>query len=168
MRTESALRGVLRRPSRSRGACGSCLLLLGLLIGAPAPAPAAGGGLDDPVATVNQFRGALQDGNVAQALALLAPEVLVYEAGAEQVSRADYLTHHLKADIAHLATVYVDTLSQAGHVDESSAWVTTRSRWVAREADPRPSATVTETIVLSRSPQGWRIVHVHWSSSVSP
>lgn len=168
MRTEPALRHAFRRPSASRRASGFGLFLLGVLMSMPTPAPAASGGLDDPVATVNRFRGALEDGNVAQALALLAPEVLVYEAGAEQVSREDYLAHHLKADITQLATVYVDTLSQAGHADERSAWVTTRSRWVAREADPRPPATVTETIVLNRTPQGWRIVHVHWSSSVSP
>ncbi len=168
MRTEPAPRSAFRWPLPLHRASGFGLFLLGVLIGLPTPAPAAGGGLDDPVATVNQFRAALEDGNVAQALALLAPDVLVYEAGAEQVSREEYLARHLKADIAHLATVYVDTLSQAGHADERSAWVTTRSRWVAREADPRPPATVTETIVLSRSPQGWRIVHVHWSSSASP
>lgn len=123
------------------------------------------GGLDDPVATVNQFRGALQDGSVAQVLALLAPDVLIFEAGEQQTSRDDYAAHHLKADIAFLAKVYVDTLGQTSRVDGTTAWVTTRSRLVSREADPRPPATVTETVVLRRSAANWQIVHVHWSSS---
>jgi len=158
MRTES--RSASPRPPWRRGVG---IVVLGILAGAPSLA--ANGGLDDPVTTVNQFRGALQDGNVAQVQALLAPDVLIYEAGEEQVSRDDYVAHHLKADIAQLATVYVDTLSQTAHADERSAWVTTRSRWVAREADPQPPATVTETVALRRFPQGWRIVHIHWSVS---
>jgi ketosteroid isomerase-like protein len=168
MRTEPTPRRAFGWLWPLHGASVFGLLLLGVLMGLPPPTPAAGGGLDDPVATVNQFRDALQDGNIAQALSVLAPDVLIYEAGAEQVSREAYVAQHLKADIAQLAKVYVDTLSQAGHSDENSAWVTTRSRWVAREADPRPPATVTEPIVLNRSPQGWRIAHIHWSSSVSP
>lgn len=142
------------------------LLILAAIAGAQSPSASSAEAFDDPLATVNRFRGALQDGNVAQVLALLAPDVLVYEAGAEQLSREDYIAHHLKADIAELATVYVDTLSQSGHTNRNSAWVTTRSRWIGREADPRPPASVTETIVLQRSPQGWRIVHIHWSSTV--
>ena len=120
---------------------------------------------DDPVATVNQFRGALQDGNVAQVLGLLAPDVLIFESGEQQASRDEYAAHHLKADIAVLAKVYVDTLGQSSRVDGNTAWVATRSRLVSREADPRPPATVAETIVLRRTGQGWQIVHVHWSAA---
>lgn len=123
------------------------------------------GGFDDPVATVNQFRGALQDGNIAQVLRLLAPDVLIFEAGEQQASRDEYAAHHLKADIAFLTKVYVDTLGQTHRLDGNTAWVTTRSRLVSREADPRPPVTVSETIVLRRSATDWQIVHVHWSSS---
>ncbi len=123
------------------------------------------GGLDDPVSTVNQFRGAMQDGHVARVLAVLAPDVLIYEAGEQQASRDEYAAHHLKADLAFLAKVYVDTLGQTSRVDGNSAWVMPRSRLVSREADPRPPATVTETVVLRRSAADWQIVHVHWSSS---
>ncbi|WP_420466290.1 YybH family protein [Panacagrimonas sp.] len=168
MRTERAPRRAFGWPWSSHGANGFGLILLVALVSLPPPVHAAGGGFDDPVATVNQFRGALQDGSVAQVLGLLAPDVLVFEAGEQQTSRDDYAAHHLKADIAFLAKVYVDTLGQNSRVDGNTAWVTTRSRLVSREADPRPPTTVTETIVLNRSPQGWRIAHIHWSSSVSP
>ena len=141
------------------------LAVLGLITWGYAVRVEAASGLDDPTATVNQFRGALQDGNLAQVLALLAPDVLIYEAGEQQVSRDEYAARHLKADIALLATVYVDVLAQTGRVDGNTAWVTTRSRLVSREADPRAPATVTETIVLRRLAADWRIVHVHWSSS---
>ena len=141
------------------------LLTLGVIGWAHPARVEAAGGLDDPVATVNQFRGALQDGNVAQVLGLLAPDVLIFESGEQQASRDEYAAHHLKADIAVLAKVYVDTLGQSSRVDGNTAWVATRSRLVSREADPRPPATVAETIVLRRTGQGWQIVHVHWSAA---
>nr|ART35505.1 A389 [uncultured bacterium] len=141
------------------------LVSLGLIGWAHPARVESAGGFDDPIATVNQFRAALQDGNPAHVLAPLASDVLIYEAGEQQASRDEYAAHHLKADIAFLATVYVDVLGQTGHVDGNTAWVTTRSRLVSREADPRPPATVAETIVLRRVAANWQIVHVHWSSS---
>lgn len=138
--------------------------MIGLLSALLSP-PLGARALDDPVATVNVFRGALQDGNVAQALSLLAPEVLIYESGGEEKSRDEYAATHLKADIKHLAAYYVDTLTQTSREHEGLACVTTRSRYLSKSADPRPAQFGTETIVLRRLATGWQIVHVHWSSS---
>lgn len=166
-RTESKMFPSCARVSvlPSRRVLGALLASV-MAVVSPTRSPAASG-LEDPVITVNQFRAALQDGDIATVLELLAPDVLIYEAGQEETSRDIYAAQHLKADIAHLAKVYVDTLSQSSRADETLAWVTTRSRFVSREPDSRPPAVGTETIALRRSARGWQIVHVHWSSTAT-
>lgn len=136
------------------------ILLLSL-----ASAPLAARAFDDPVVAANVFRSALQDGNAALALSLLAPEVLIYESGDEQTSRQDYAAAHLKADIRYLDGFYVEILSQKSYEHEGLAWVTTRSRYLSKSADPPTRQLGTETLLLRRQVSGWQIVHVHWSSS---
>lgn len=113
-----------------------------------------------PVGAVNAFRHALASGDEQAALALLAPELLVYETGDQNRTRGEYAAHHLKADMAFLANARVRVLDQRTSADGALASVATRSRitW------PSGDLVGTETMVLRREPDGWRIVHVHWSS----
>lgn len=122
---------------------------------------------DDPVAAANLFRNALLDGDRARTLSLLAPEALIYENGQQELSREAYASGHLKADIAFLSGIYSETLSQSHQISGDMAWVSTRSKLVSKQvgAEAEPTRISAETLVLRRSGQGWRIVHVHWSSS---
>jgi hypothetical protein len=134
-------------------------VILGLTLGA-VPAISQAQDQASPLATVNAFRLALESGRESAALELLAPELLVYESGDLNRTRSEYAAHHLTADMAFLAKALVRVLDQRTSGDGALAWVATRSRitW------PSGDLVGTETMVLRREPDGWRIVHVHWSS----
>lgn len=133
--------------------------IVGIALGAvPIALPAQDAA--SPVSTVNAFRQALETGNERAALELLAPELLVYESGDQNRTRSEYAAHHLMADMAFLAKVRVRVLDQSTSAEGALAWVATRSRITGGPID----LIGTETMVLRRDPDGWRIVHVHWSS----
>lgn len=134
-------------------------VFLGLALGSVAlPLPAQDNA--SPVRAVNAFRLALENGNESAALELLAPELLVYESGDQNRTRSEYAAHHLRADMAFLAKVRVRVIEQSTSEDGALAWVATRSRIAGVSAN----LVGTETMVLRQYAQGWRIVHIHWSS----
>lgn len=113
--------------------------------------------------TVQGFKEALRSGDSEAALAFLAPELRVYEAGHGETLK-QYGSGHLKADIAYLKDVVSETTwddvvpgnKLALYLSESHTRGTFRGREVNRQG--------TETIVLVRSEKGWLIRHIHWSS----
>lgn len=115
-------------------------------------------------AAVEAFEAALVKGDAAAATALLAPDVLIYESGGQESSRDEYAGHHMKGDMAFLAASKREVLSRAEGGDARHAWVTTRSRLTGRHRGKDIDVFSTETMVLKSTPQGWRIVHIHWSS----
>ena len=135
------------------------LVALSVALGGVPPLLRAADGTD-PAGTVRAFRHALETANRAAALELLSPELLVYESGDVDPSREDYAAHHLDADLAFLAKAKVSVLQQAASRDGALASVTTRSRL----STPNGDFIGTETMVLRLGAQGWRIVHIHWSS----
>lgn len=135
------------------------LVALGIaLVGIPAWTAASDD--PDPVAAVRAFRQALETGDRVTALELLSPDLLVYESGDVDATRADYSAHHLDADLAFLAKAKVSVLRQSASRDGALASVTTQSRI----STPSGDLVGTETMVLRLGAQGWRIVHIHWSS----
>jgi ketosteroid isomerase-like protein len=126
------------------------------------PPPEAPGGAAAR-AVAQGFSAALQRGDSLRALQLLHPEVVVYESGAAE-TLAQYRAHHLAADIAFLARVRPSTLHEQLTVSGGMALYTReyrmRGTWRGKPVD----STGTETLVLLRTDQGWRIRHIHWSS----
>jgi ketosteroid isomerase-like protein len=118
----------------------------------------------NPEAVVAAFHGALASGDSSQALALLAPDVLIYENGAVETSRDEYRSHHLPADMAFAASTTREVVAQSGGQSADVAWLTsstlTKGTFRGREIDSRG----TETMLLRQTPAGWRITHIHWSS----
>lgn len=133
--------------------------VLGIVIGAMSPGLLAEDSAT-PESTAAAFRRALESGQEQAALALLAPDVLVYESGDRNRSRDEYAARHLRADLAFLAKARVRQLEQKAWAHGDLAWVATRSRIAGRSLE----LIGTETLVLRRTPEGWRIVHIHWSS----
>lgn len=126
-------------------------------IGMPAAAAA-------PVAVVEQFFKALTNDDAKAASALLDPEVLIYESGNVERSRQEYASHHLGSDAKFLKTVKHRLLSRSGDAASDWAWVATEADF-SGIADHKPVSTVgTETMILRKRPQGWRITHIHWSN----
>ncbi|MGH7615109.1 MAG: DUF4440 domain-containing protein [Gemmatimonadales bacterium] len=115
------------------------------------------------IAVVRQFHEALARGDSAAALALLADDAIVLEAGSIE-TRAEYQTHHLPADIRFAQTIPSTRAFIRVVVAGEAAWITASSESVGT-FDGRPINSVgAELMVLSRTTAGWRIRAIHWSS----
>ena len=113
--------------------------------------------------TVDSFQKRLAQGDVTGAAQLLDPTVLIYEGGEAESSRAEYASHHLKSDAAFLKNAEVRQLSRTGNAVGDLAWVATQSELKTSGAKPVDLIS-TETMILKRGPEGWRVAHIHWSS----
>jgi hypothetical protein len=122
----------------------------------------------EPVAVVERFLQRLAGGDTEGAWSLLDPSVLIYESGGVERSRDDYAAHHLPRDAEFLKSARHHLLSRGGDSSGALAYVASEARLSAGgEAKPAELIT-TETMVLRRTDDQWRIVHIHWSSRPAP
>jgi ketosteroid isomerase-like protein len=119
--------------------------------------------LDAP-GTASAFSAALAKGDTSAVLSFLAENVVIYESGGQESSRDEYASHHLPLDIAFMAGMKVQVLDRKQGGSGDVAWVITRSRFTGTYKGKAVDSYSTESLVLQQSPQGWKIVHVHWSS----
>jgi mono/diheme cytochrome c family protein len=117
----------------------------------------------DAAATVDSFQKRLAQGDTKGAAQLLDPAVLIFEGGGAERSRAEYASHHLASDAAFLKDATVRQLSRNGNASGDFAWVATESELVSGGAKPVDLVS-TETMILRRGAEGWRVTHIHWSS----
>ena len=117
---------------------------------------------------VDAFHAALKAGETGRAASLMAPGVLVFEAGGAEASKAAYGAEHLAADAAFEKTAVEEILRRTGAAAGHSAWIATEGRVRARTGEKVTDRLTTETMILARTADGWRIVHVHWSSRANP
>ena len=114
-------------------------------------------------AVVENFHAALESGDSTAALGHLHPDVLIYEGGHAE-SLAEYRSGHLRGDIAFAAAtdrrITDSSLAVWGDQALYTSSARTTGRYRGREIDSRG----TETLVLVRTADGWRIRHIHWSS----
>lgn len=113
---------------------------------------------------VDAFHAALARGDGAAAAALLAEEALIYEGGHAERSKAEYASHHAGADAAYAAAVSSTLTHRSGFADGRLAWIASESRTTGKYKDKPVDRVTTETMVLRQTSDGWRIVHIHWSS----
>lgn len=127
-------------------------------------ADASDANADAPIAVVDAFGKALAAGDTAAALNLLDPAVTILESGGVERSRDEYAAHHLGADAAFLRDATVTPVWRTARAHGALAWVGSESRVAAVSKGKPVKLMSTETMVLSQTPDGWRIVHIHWSS----
>jgi ketosteroid isomerase-like protein len=133
------------------------------------PAVAAIEGRAAPaVKVVEEFSTALQAGDLARAGSLLADEVLILESGGAERSRDEYLGGHAGHDAEFLKTAHVQLIHRTARTEGDLAWVGTESELHAAKDGKPLTLLSTETMVLKSTPDGWRIVHIHWSSRPKP
>jgi ketosteroid isomerase-like protein len=118
---------------------------------------------DNVRSTVDSFHDALRRGDGAAAMKLLAPDATIIEGGAIE-TRAEYESHHLAADIEFAKAVPSARSDVRVQIDGNTAWLNSRSR-TEGEFKGRPvNSNGAELIVLTKTPEGWRIRAIHWSS----
>lgn len=117
--------------------------------------------------TVHAFHDALAAGDSAAALELLHPDVRVFEGGHAE-TLAEYRAGHLGADMAFSSSVERKLLTESVSAEGDRALYlgTYRMAGTFRGRDLRLLGT--ETMVLTRTADGWRIRHIHWSSREAP
>lgn len=118
----------------------------------------------DAATAVDAFHAALKAGDTAGALTFLAPDVMIFEEGGAERSRDEYASHHLGSDAAFAAASEATVSRRSGWADGDVAWVTSEGRTTGQFNGRAVDRLTTETMVLKRHSNGWRIHHIHWSS----
>lgn len=121
-------------------------------------------GASEPQETVAAFHAALASGDKDKAIAMMAPDISIYESGYVERSRDEYAGHHLPEDIkfAKLATRKVLQHTQRKDGNLAIVWEETETLAKLKGKDVRLLGT--ETTLLQKTGDNWSIVHVHWSS----
>ena len=141
-------------------ALGSTMLLSAFFFSASV----AGQRMDEPSAIVRSFHEALTSGDRARVLAVLDPAVVIFEQGGAEMSRDEYTSEHLDADIEFSRATSSKVVDQRTQARGKSAWVLTVSETAGSFRGKDVASRNTETMVLEKSARGWRIMHIHWSS----
>ena len=153
--------------SSLRAAVAIALLALAAPAAADPPAPPADALSASAAATVDAFHAALRRGDTAAASALLTDDVLVFEEGRAERSKAEYALRHLAADAAFSQAVRGTVTRRRGHAAGDFAWISTEGRTKGSYRGTDVNRVTDETMVLRRVDGAWKIVHIHWSSAQS-
>lgn len=114
-------------------------------------------------AVVAKYHDALTKGDSAAALALLADDAMILESGGIE-TRAEYRSHHLPADINASRTSPGQRGPVHVRVHGEVAWTTTTSTSTRQVNNSPVTSTMAELMVLVKTPNGWKITAIHWSS----
>lgn len=114
-------------------------------------------------AVVEGFGRALAAGDSARALSLLHPEVVIFEGGHAE-TLAEYRSAHLASDIEFARSVERETLRDQVVVESETALYLSESTSRGTFRGRPVHSHGTESMLLLRTPDGWRIRHIHWSS----
>ncbi len=142
-----------------------CITAILCLIQGP---PAAGQTPRTPAEAVDAFHAALSADDVSAALSLLARDVVVYEYGVVDPTLEAYAFQHLPADImmAERTSWTLQTRQVGGTGDLHYVLSTYRVTGISEDGAPLDYITM-ETIVLRRTGDQFRIVHLHWSTNLA-
>lgn len=139
---------------------------LGALVAATAAptAMAAQSGDEAAVrAVVTGFKDALRSGDGEAAVRHLHSDVRVFEGGHSETLE-EYRSGHLAADMRFLSAVETATTWESVEVEGDLALYLSRNHTTGTVGDREIDAQGVETMVLRRTDDGWRILHIHWSS----
>jgi ketosteroid isomerase-like protein len=115
------------------------------------------------VDVITKFHEALAAGDSASVLRLLADDAVVLESGGVE-TRAEYRSHHLPGDIAFTKAIRSQRGSVHVRVRGDVAWTTANSTTQGEMNGRAINSVGAESMVLIRTPDGWKISAIHWSS----
>ncbi len=141
----------------------SCALLWGFATAGVAQSNTAAADSTAVVTIAAQFHQALARGDSAAAANVLVDDVAVLESG-DVERRADYLGHHLPADIAFAKAVPSTRVVRQVTVVGDAAWIVGTSSTSGTFEGRAVRSEGAELMVLRRVGGRWRIAAVHWSS----
>lgn len=131
---------------------------------APAQAARLSPAATEATNVVNAFMGALAGNQLETARQLMLPSAVILVNGNVIGTRDAYIDGPAKADAAALAKVQRELLRRDASADANTSLVLSEKRIRPAGAAESASEIVTETMVLARTPAGWKIAHIHWSN----
>lgn len=140
--------------------------VIGMSVAAAQP-PAMAEPARGAAAVVDSFHSALARGDEEGAAALLADDALIFEEGGAERSKAEYRARHLPADAEFSKAVRSQVTRRSGEAAGALALITSEGRASGTFRGKAVDRRTTETMVLRRAGQGWKIVHIHWSSAAA-
>ena len=134
----------------------------GTIVGLPAALSAQDA--TTPTEVVDAFHAALSAGDSAAALGFLSPDVVIFESGGAEMSREEYRSRHLGADMEFSQSTAREITERRAEAGADVAVVLTRSTTSGTFRDREIDSTGVETMVLVLTNDSWTIQHIHWSS----
>ena len=113
--------------------------------------------------TVSGYHAALERGDAAGALRLLAADAVILENGSVE-TREEYRSHHLPADMEFAQAAPTRRSAMKIAVNGDSAWASSTSVTQGSFRERPINSAGAELMVLSRTRTGWVIRAIHWSS----
>jgi ketosteroid isomerase-like protein len=114
-------------------------------------------------AVASAFSQALASGDSTAALALLHDEVVIFEGGSWETLE-HYRSGHLRADMRFLQATKQEALRDVVSISGDLALLTRESSTTGTVGERAIDSIGVETMILVRTPDGWKIRHIHWSS----
>jgi ketosteroid isomerase-like protein len=112
---------------------------------------------------IAKYHEALAAGDSAAVLALLTDDAVILETGGIE-TRAEYRSHHLPGDINFAKAIKSQRGPVHVRIRGDVAWTSGTSTTQGEMNGRAINSTGAELMVLVRTPQGWRISAIHWSS----
>lgn len=116
------------------------------------------------VGTASRFHAALEAGDTTAVKTLIAPDLQVLEGG-EVETRVQYFAYHLAADIEFAKAVPSKRTVVSYTREGSVAWLVSTSTTTGNFRGREVNSVGAELMILSRTPEGWKIRAMHWSSA---
>ena len=114
--------------------------------------------------TADSLFTALKTGDSELVQTILDPMVLIFESGGVESSLQEYASHHMGADMAFMSSMSREVISRTILEQGEIVVIATQARLFGTYHDKEIDSTSDETLVLQKKEQGWRIMHIHWSS----
>ena len=115
------------------------------------------------VRTIRRLDELLASGDSLGVMALLTDDAIVLESGGIE-SRTEYRSHHLKSDTEFARAIRSERTIRGVTIRGDVAWVSSTSKSEGSFRGRPVNSAGAELAVLVRTPAGWRISAVHWSS----
>jgi ketosteroid isomerase-like protein len=112
---------------------------------------------------VTKYHAALSTGDSTAALALLAEDAVILETGGIE-TRAEYRSHHLPGDITFAKAVQSQRGPVHVRIRGDVAWTSSTSTTTGEMNGRAINSAGAELMVLVKTPAGWKIAAIHWSS----
>ena len=117
-----------------------------------------------PAETVLAFHEAIAALDTVQSLDYLHPDVIIFESGRAEMSREEFASGHLGADMSFAAETNREVTYSQTIMEGNVAVVMNRTATSGMMGDREINSVGVETVTLRREGGEWKIVHIHWSS----